>query len=162
MTVCSGGTSSSNKGTSATSLPEQIKALEDSGQLPKLDRSSDIRGPDADNNGIRDDIDAWIAAQPITDTQKKAARQMARVQQAKVLVDLSDKSALQMLGDQSMRAVSCLVDVSKPNNQQGYDLIDKVEVLTSNTRERAKQYLTYNRVRSGSVTELPAGNTCES
>jgi hypothetical protein len=71
LTVCSGGTSSSNKGTSATSLPEQIKALEDSGQLPKLDRSSDIRGPDADNNGIRDDIDAWIAAQPITDAQKR-------------------------------------------------------------------------------------------
>ncbi|MDP2015231.1 hypothetical protein [Hydrogenophaga sp.] len=130
--------------------------------MPRLDRSSDIKGPDADNNGIRDDIDAWITAQPITDAQKKAAQQMARVQQAKILVDLSDKSALQMLGDQSMRGVSCLVDVSKPNNQQGYDLIDKIEALTANTRERAKQYLAYYRARSGSVTELPAGNTCES
>jgi hypothetical protein len=61
-----------------------------------------------------------------------------------------------------MRGLSCLVDVSKPNNQQGYKLIDKIEALTANTRERAKQYLTYNRVCSGSVTELPAGNTCES
>jgi hypothetical protein len=162
LTACSGGKSSSNKGTSATSLPEQIKAVEDSGQLPKLDRSKDLRGPDAENNGIRDDIDAWIAAQPMPDAQKKAARQMARVQQAKILIDLSDKSALQMLGDQSMRAVSCLVDVSKPNNQQGYDLVDKIEALTANTKERVKQYLAYNRARPGSVTELPAGNTCES
>jgi hypothetical protein len=160
LTACGGGGIKSDSSESLT-LAQQIDMLEKTGQLPLLDRSKDLRGPDADNNGIRDDIDAWIAAQPITDTQKKAAQQMARVQQAKILVDLSDKSALQMLGDQSMSGVSCLVDVSKPNNQQGYDLIDKIEALTANTKERVKQYLAYNRARSGSVTELPAGNTCE-
>ncbi len=37
-----------------------------------------------------------------------------------------------------------------------------LEAMMANTNERAKQYLAYNRARSGSVTELPAGNTCES
>lgn len=151
LSACGGGSSSKPQDTEAAqTLARQIQSLEASGQIPKLDRSSDIKGPDTNNNGIRDDIDAWIAAQPISDAQKKAARQMARVQQAKILVDLSDKSALQALGYLSMRGVSCLVDVSKPNNQQGYDLIDKIETLTANTRERVKQYLAYNRAISGS------------
>jgi len=33
--------------------------------------------------------------------------------------------------------------------------------IDTNTKERAKQYIAYNRARSGSVTELPSGNTCE-
>ena len=41
-----------------TSLEKQIKAHEASGALSKLDRSSDIKGPDQNLNGIRDDIDA--------------------------------------------------------------------------------------------------------
>ena len=102
LSACGGGAASNESGTSANAgtitLAEQIRSLEASGQLPKLDRSVDIRGPD---------------------------------------------------------------NVSKPNNQQGYGLIDKIEALTANTRERAKQYLAYNRARSDSVTELPAGNTCE-
>ncbi|MDP3810450.1 MAG: hypothetical protein Q8Q78_05550 [Hydrogenophaga sp.] len=161
LTAYSGGTSSDSTGTPSATLAEQIKALEDSGQLPRLDRSSDIKGPDADNNGIRDDIDAWITAQPITDAQKKAAQQMARVQQAKILVDLSDKSALQMLGNQSMRGVSCLVDVFKPEFQKSSDLRGHLEAMMANTKERAKQYLAYNRAVSGSSGRLPKGNTCE-
>jgi hypothetical protein len=115
------------------SLATQIATLEASGKLPKLDRSSDVRGPDANNNGIRDDIDAWIAAQPITDLQKKAAQQIAKVQQATTLVDLNDKAALQTLGDRTAAA----------------------------TKERAMQYIKYNRASSGSTTSLPSGNTCE-
>ncbi len=64
ISACGGGAASNESGTSAnvgtSALAEQIKALEASGQLPKLDRSSDIRGPDNDNNGIRDDIDARV------------------------------------------------------------------------------------------------------
>jgi hypothetical protein len=160
LTACGGGGVKPHPSESLT-LAQQIDTLEKTGQLPLLDRSKDLRGPDADNNGIRDDIDAWITAQPITDAQKKAAQQMARVQQAKILVDLSDKSALQMLGDQSMRGVSCLVDVFKPEFQKGSDLRGHLEAMMANTKERAKQYLAYNRAVSGSSGRLPKGNTCE-
>ncbi len=129
--------------------------------MPKLDRSSDIRGPDQDNNGIRDDIDAWIAAQPITDVQKKAAQQMAKAQQATLLADLSDKAALDQLGDRTMRGVDCLADSFKPDDQKGLDLTSKIEAMTANTKERTKRYMAYNRAASGSVTELASGNSCE-
>ncbi len=39
------------------SIKEQLAELERAGVLPALNRSTDIAGPDADNNGIRDDID---------------------------------------------------------------------------------------------------------
>lgn len=161
LTACGGGSSPDNTATPTASLAEQIKTLEDSGQLPRLDRSSDIRGPDADNNGIRDDIDAWIAAQPITDSQKRAAQQMARVLQAKLLVDLNDKVALQTLGERTAAGVVCLSDVFAPNRQQGRDLGNTIEAITANTRARARQYLAYNRSVSGSSGRLPEGDTCE-
>jgi hypothetical protein len=72
LSACGGGSVRPDTPESAT-LAQQIETLEKTGQLPQLDRSSDIRGPDTDNNGIRDDIDAWIAAQPISNAQKKAA-----------------------------------------------------------------------------------------
>ncbi|MDT4857967.1 hypothetical protein FQZ97_924130 [compost metagenome] len=162
LSACGGGgTSSGNTGTTSATLAEQIKALEESSQLPKLDRSSDIRGPDADNNGIRDDIDAWIAAQPISDVQKKAAQQMARVQQAKLLADLNDKEALQALGERSAAGIVCLGDVFMPERQKGRDLRSQLEAIMANTKERARQYIAYNRAVSGSSGRLPEGNTCE-
>ncbi|MDR0580053.1 MAG: hypothetical protein LBG21_05565 [Campylobacteraceae bacterium] len=45
---------------SSKSLKEKIEDLEDQGKLPKLDRSSDIAEPDENNNGIRDDIEAYV------------------------------------------------------------------------------------------------------
>lgn len=148
-------------GSAAPALLDQIKALEASGQLPQLDRSSSIPGPDANHNGVRDDIEAWIAALPITDKQKKAALQKARGNQKMLLVDLTDKAALQALGDEGAAGIACLADVFMPNYQDGYKLRAKIEALTANTKERARRYLDYNRARSGSVTRLPDGNTCE-
>ena len=143
------------------SLAEHIKALEASGALPKLVRSTDIKGPDQNLNGVRDDIDAWIAALPITDIQKKAATQLAKALQNALLVDLTNQVALQAVGDESMAGISCLTDTFEPNYQEGSKLIGKLEAMTVNTKERTMQYIKYNRARSGSVTSLPNGNTCK-
>lgn len=164
LSACSGSDRSAppapGSGTSSN-LGTQSQTLEASGQQPKPDRSPDIKGPDTDNNGIRDDIDAWIAAQPITDPQKNAAQQMARVQQAKLVADLNDKSALQTLGERTAAAVVCMSDVFAPERQAGRDLGNQIEAITANTKERAKKYISYNRARSGSTGRLPNGNTCE-
>ncbi len=159
LTACGGGGVRSDPPASQT-LVQQIESLEKTGQLPQLDRSSEIKGPDADNNGIRNDIDAWIAAQPISDSQKKAAQQAARVRQAELLVDLTQKAQLDRLGDMSMASIVCLGDVFAPNRQRGRDLSSKIVAITANTKERAKQYLAYNRAVSGSSGRLPEGNTC--
>jgi hypothetical protein len=55
---------------------EHAKSL--SSAIPQLERSSDIAGPDANQNGVRDDIEAWINVQPLNEGQRKALIQMAR------------------------------------------------------------------------------------
>lgn len=160
LRACGGGGARSDPPESPT-LAQQIETLEKAGNLPQLDRPSDIKGPDADYNGIRDDIDAWIAAQPITDVQKKAAQQTARVRQAELLVDLTNGPELDKLGDLSMASVKCLRLSFMPEYQRGYDLSGKIVAMTANTRERAKKYLAYNRAVSGSSGRLPEGDTCE-
>lgn len=162
LTACGGGSSSGQPGSEMqASLASQIEALERSGQLPKLDRSSDIRGPDANNNGIRDDIDAWIAAQSVTDVQRKALQQAARVFQRELLVDLNDKAAHDVLGTQTSAYIDCLHDSFAPDSVTASAYRARIEAITANTRERAKRYLAYNRAVSGSVLTIPRGDNCE-
>ncbi len=139
------------------SVRSMIEALEKSGAAPALDRSSDVKGPDVNANGVRDDIEAYINALPLTPKQIKAALQDAKANQLALTVDISDKAALQQVGDISMAAGNCLGDVLI----DFYALSRKIEAMTANTRERTKRYLAYNAARSGSSTSMPNGDTCE-
>lgn len=142
------------------SLREQIAAMENSGAYPKLDRSDSMAGPDANGNGVRDDIEAWINAQPVTDVQKKALLQSAKTLQRTLLVDLNDKQALQQVGEGLMASTKCAGD-NFPKRSDSYIYTDKIEAMTSNTRQRAERYMKYNAARSGSSTTYPNGDTCE-
>lgn len=144
----------------APTITEQITALENSGAYPKLDRSADIKGPDQNLNGIRDDIDTWIAAQPFTDVQKRAATLDAQNMQKKLLVDLNDKVAQDAIDNESMLATRCLSAAYLPAYEQSYKISSKIEAMTANTRERTMRYIQYNKARSGSVTSAPTNYTC--
>lgn len=109
MSACGGGgdspTTNTNTNTAAPELtiPQKIAQLEDAGALPKLDRSADIKGPDADNNGIRDDIDAIIQKTYTEPAQRKAAVQFAAVLQSQLQVDPNNKAAVKALSVRSAR-----------------------------------------------------------
>jgi len=93
-TTGGGGTSGSGGGTGTINPPtlrDQIAALEQSGAYPKLDRSADLAGPDANSNGVRDDIEAWIHSLKLSDVQTKALMQDARATQRTLVVSLEDK-----------------------------------------------------------------------
>ena len=60
-----------------------------------------------------------------------------------------------------MAGVKCLRLSFMPDYQKGYDMGSRLEAMMANTKERAKQYLAYNRAISGSSGRLPEGNTCE-
>ena len=143
------------------SLKSQIQALERSGALPALDRSTSITGPDANNNGVRDDIEAYIAGLPLSDAQKRAALQKAKALQNTLTADVQDKVALQKVGDTLMASTNCLGDVFGSDRQDWPELAEKIEAMTANTKERARRYIKYNSARSGSVTRMPQGDTCE-
>jgi hypothetical protein len=140
-------------------LAQQIEQLERKGGYPTLDRSSDIAGPDANKNGVRDDIEAWINTLNVTEPQRKALMQKARALQQTLLVDLADKDALQRAGEGLMASTNCGGDRFTPYAEFS-QLRGKIEAMTANTRERAMRYMQYNKARSGSVTRSKR-DTCE-
>jgi len=149
---------------SAGALPwfadAQTRPLEQSGAYPKLDRSTDIAGPDANANGVRDDIEAWIAAQALSESQKKALLQKARTLQQTLLASLDDKDALQRAGEGLAASSRCGM-LQFPEYSDFSKLAGQIEAMTANTRQRAERYMKYNAARSGSSTTNPRGNTCE-
>ncbi len=172
LAACGEGrsTDSTTSPSAERGLKEQLEALEQSGDLPALDRSTDIAGLDTNRNCIRDDIDAYIAALPVTDAIKKAARQRARVQQKALTIDLSDRFTLLALSDASMASTACMSQTAEaglPADQQnkasndGYAITLKIEAITANTPERADRYMAYMRALHGTTTTYPTGKVCE-
>lgn len=144
----------------APTLAQQAAALERSGAYPILDRSGDISGPDANGNDVRDDIEAWINAQPVNEGQRKALMQKARALQRTLTVGLKDQLAQQQTGAGLAASSNCGIIQFSPYSTFS-QLAGKIEAMTANTKERAVRYMQYNAARSGSSTTLPDGDTCE-
>jgi hypothetical protein len=50
---------------------------------------------------------------------------------------------------------------SEANIAKPQEILNKIEAITFNTRERALAYVNYNKARSGSVSTAPSGDDCE-
>jgi len=144
-----------------TSSPRQfLQDLEKKGEYPILDRSRDLRGPDADANGIRDDVFAYLRTLSATAAQRPAMEQLARSMQATMLIDTSDDAAVQTTIAGMARAVDCL-GTRFPDITQRGAMLTAIEKVTANTRERSMQYIKFSQALSGSVLTLPSQGTCD-
>lgn len=153
----------SGSGSAGTSDAAKLAQLEASGAIPKLERLPLVEGIDIDRNGVRDDIDAYIRKTYIIEAQRKAAVQMARAYQAMLLVDKTDERALDEVSGQGARAVNCLSIVfpSLDDFKTGQRMVDELEAMTTNTKERLGSYLAFNKAMSGTTSTLPEGSTCD-
>jgi hypothetical protein len=141
-------------------LRSEVKDMQARGKLPKIDVSKDIKGSDQNQNGVRDDIEAWIATQPMTEKQKRAAMLKAEGFQKTLLVDLTDKAALKKLEDELMIATKCLGDAYNPNREESYKISKQMEALNTSTKERLIRYMKYNAALSGMSFRSPTNYTC--
>ena len=155
FSACVNDSSSSKEDTKAKTIQE----LEDKGQIAVLDRSTSIKGPDTNNNNIRDDIDKYISSLNITLEQKKAVEQLARNMQDSLLVDVTNARELRRVSRKAMLAINCLsLTFTFPDKG---NMITSIESKTANTKQRAMKYILYSNALSGSVLRLPSGDTCE-
>jgi hypothetical protein len=124
-----------------------------------LNRDDTVAGPDADKNGVRDDIDGYIRALPDAQAQKNALSQSARAIQSSLIANLADAASLLAASNQIANSVACLYTVYGPEaaSQKGAD----IEKLTVNTKVRFDAYLSFNQAINGQVAQIPAGDTCE-
>lgn len=161
MTGCGGGGAAGDAGSSRTPQ-EEIARLEASGELPVLEREPTLGGIDANANGVRDDIERYIEKKYTEPAQRKAAMQTARAFQQMLLVNKEESAELDQISANSFRAIVCLDDTFVgPDSPNSASVLDEVRAITTNTKERLKAYLAYNEARSGSVSRLPKGSTCE-
>ena len=131
--------------------------------VPRIDRSDTLLGTDADSNGVRDDIDAYLSATYTSSGQLSAATQMAKAMRNTLKVDPTDRLAVKLVDRQNSRAIHCLYSkfeggtVSKEPSR----VVSEIESMTSNTKKRLLAYLKYNRALDGTSSSLPDEDTCE-
>ena len=153
LTACGGSNSSSD---------QRIAALEASGSITKLDRTNSIAGIDADNNGVRDDIDAYINTQYLVASQKNAALQMARVIQKELLVSKTDEAAIKLVLLAQSRAVRCVyLKFDRKGPLKPAAVVGTIESVTANTKARLSAYLAFSKAADGTTSSIPDGDTCD-
>lgn len=148
----------------AIMTPQQrIQSLEDQGALPKLERSTDVQGSDINTNGIRDDIETYIATNYTSSTQRAAAEQFARVMQAAMLVDKTDIAAAKAIALQGSKAVNCIYSRFDGNagSKQPAAVVEELKSVSTNTKTRLLAYLAYSKALDGTAGSIPEGETCE-
>lgn len=150
------------EGSSGSTPQAQIAALEDSGAIPKLERGNTLQGTDADADGVRDDVAAYINGQFTAPAQKAAAVQAAKSLQAALLVAPGDTTAAKAASLRIANAVNCIyarfpMTGSTPPGKVVTDL----EAVITNTKQRLLAYLAYNKALDGTTSGLPQGDTCE-
>jgi len=140
-----------------------VKDMTKAGVLLDLDRTDTLAGIDNDNNGIRDDIDAYIQKTFKDEAQRKAVEQLARASQAKLLVDLNDNAAIDAVRKKSTYAINCLGDRFIINSDpEEFDKVSKkIVAMTNNTKQRVEAYFKFDEALSGSTWGLSKGNPCD-
>jgi hypothetical protein len=152
LAACSSGSSN----TPAQSTPAPNTSISE-------DLGAGLKGIDANANGIRDDIDATIAAKySQTSAVKKAAEQKALALQA--MMEATTKEAAYLAFEKMSIASKCVYQVLPENTIENFNLINNmskdIEAMTANTRERMVKYLESSKLVGGAYIAAPVAPFC--
>jgi hypothetical protein len=131
------------------------KVVDQSGS-PPLDQGDSVAGSDADANGVRDDLDAIIAAQSFTTSQKFALVQAARALRSGMTVDLTNADAVRQAAARFTRGIACVdqqFDAAEAAAQMQW-----IRQLSTNTMVRLGAYAQFNRVWAGMPADGAVGS----
>lgn len=152
ITACSGG--GGNAEAPATKGPLPATVADDAPQVDNEDFTPGLKGIDADANGIRDDIDRFIARHySATSMMKKAAEQEARAFQKQV--DAGTPEQALVAANAVSRAADCtfktLPHATSKDLKFSEDMSIEIKALTANTKERFGAYWKAQEMVSGAV-----------
>lgn len=164
LSACSGGDASNSAPPTSTAITPaaNLQALQVAGDIPTLDRSASISGSDANNNGVRDDVDAFITRSYPAPGQQAAALQYAKGIQLAITIDKSNSQAVKSVDQKESRAIKCIFSRFRgANDIHPSAVVSEIEAITSNTKDRLKAYLAYSKAMDGTTSAIPDGDTCE-
>lgn len=162
LTACSGEggrPSSPNDKAGSPSTP-----ADDAPLVENEDLTPGLKGIDADGNGIRDDIDRFIARHySATSVMKRAAEQEARAFQGQV--DATTPEQALLAANEVIRAADCSFKVLPRSTEKemkfSEDMSKEIKALTANTKERFEAYWRAQELVSGSVFRSAKEPVCE-
>lgn len=125
-------------------------------EIPVLDRSASLGGVDADNNGIRDDIDKLIIMQHKGPEETKAMQQTARAIQYELVAGIKNRESVKESSDQLSKALGCLSQY-----EDGLKLGDLINKSTKNTRARILEEDRVDQLANGTVIHSYGSEACE-
>ena len=160
LTACGGEASQIDTWRHPKSIQSTILALESSGKSASLNRSESIAGPDANENGIRDDVDAFIGKQGYTSPKLKSVQQNARAIANIFHVNINNRDELIASDLNLQKSINCIFSKFSDSTQSA-EVIKNIEIITVNTRSRVEAYMKYQIAFNGKVLASPQGDTCE-
>lgn len=152
VTACSG--EGGSVGTPAAKVNVPAAAADDAPQVDNEDLTAGLKGIDADANGIRDDIDRFIARHySATSMMRKAAEQEARALQKQV--DAATPEQALAAANAVSRAADCtfktLPHATEKDLKFAEDMSIEIKALTANTKDRFEAYWKAQEMVSGAV-----------
>lgn len=151
---------------SASTTKEQITYLYQNFE-PVLNRDDTLKGVDADENGIRDDIDEFINALVIPENERGFYQQSARYLQTVFNYDYSAATEIDVeIAHAHLMAFEPVIHCMEQLNlawDDASDTQDMVFALTLNTKLRSQHYANYSKALDGTGVEgtEPTGDDCE-
>ncbi|MBU9200036.1 hypothetical protein KTD31_01290 [Burkholderia multivorans] len=145
----------------------ELQALDSHGKLPALDWSTDLKGPDKDGNGIRDDVDAIIRAGdtgpawPVkfkNAAQRAAVNQLAKAYQTVATVDVRDSKAVEAAKQKLTSALECAQSRFEINDMSMMD--GSLEVYTFNTAARQQSKAAFWNAVGSSLKVMSNDGAC--
>lgn len=132
------------------------------GEVTPIDKVS-VLGVDANANGVRDDVEAYILKNHPQEGESRAGMQLARALQALMAVDARDREKSKVVADQGTRAVNCMYFAfpGPPTSLYPAHVSDLIMEKTFNTRDRKMANNAFSRAVDGTTSSLPNHNTCE-
>ncbi len=156
VSACKVGAAKDN---AAQSIQNAISQAQSSSVLPALDTSDSLAGPDADNNGVRDDIDAYINGLTYSPAQKAALRQLSASFSLEITANPLNSAALNAADLKVNRAINCLN--SSFDTATFNAMFNTIQKYTFNTKARVNAYLQYSSALNGISPPDVEGNTCD-
>jgi len=159
LSACWAESDSSVKQLETLKLAEQISKMEESGELPKLKRTDTLDGIDNDQNGIRDDIDAYMQKNFTDADQQNAVKQFAKSMQEFLLTNPDDREEAKAASIKNSKAISCIYLRFPADN--AYEIINDIDAITTNTKKRLLASIAVDKALDGTVISEQNGDVCD-
>ncbi|MCW3847355.1 hypothetical protein OF829_08885 [Sphingomonas sp. LB-2] len=135
--------------TKAATVEDALKAAQSAGTIPTLDYSDTLLGTDSNANGVRDDIDKYIASLPVSVSEADFLKRKAKALNRILSIDLANADDLRGADSLLFHSTMCIASVPNLKSISRYE--DQLVAYTFNTRARFDKYDQFNRRLDGTT-----------